>query len=363
MVRGALRTGRHEIVYFSMAHPGKQRMLRPEEGEVRLVALDELMALNGPLGKQIDALRKEDKFPWFDTQKRDSHPVYVDANDVTAYLLDRQGRVRSNADFQDLWSILGLSITFPVARRIGWRYHSPQALNGAGKPTHLGILLNGDGIHPPLLQEESGTNTTISPFVAVLATQVYAGWKEEGRIRYDTQHDQYYVRVGTERQEGDLKERYVGLEKRVSVVAASLASGLYTGTAKRADQAAMKRLHSFQEQEDPANKYFETKHFEIKLPGQRSKSAGMKAIGTLYFALIASIGRKNSPKRIAASVVTLDEAASLLFHADREYVERAFVEVGLRPYAGSAYRPEEVRRQLITPVMDATIKMYLQPAR
>lgn len=362
MVRGALNTGGPGTAYFTMTQRGQQKILRPEEGEVRLVALDELTALNETLGKQIDVLRKEDKFPWFDTQERDSHPVYVDANDVTAYLLDRQGRVRSNADFQDLWSALSMSITFPVRRRVGWNYHPAKALDGTGRLTHLGLLLNGNTRQQHSSQEEP--RATLSPFVAVLATQVYKWWKEEGHIRYDAQHNQYYVRVGAKGQTGDFKERHVGLEKRVSVGAAALASGLLEGKAKSYEHAAGKRMRRFEAEQDPATRYFESRKFEIK-GGGRSRVTGMKAIGTLYLSLIAPIGRKGPGPKAGASVVAIEDAAALLFHADIEYVQRAFETVGLQPFGeeGKAYRPEDVRKQLITPVMDAAVTMYLQPAR
>ena len=242
IAKGALRTGRVGAGYYSMTQPGSTKGLRPEEGDVRILALDELIALNETLGKQIDALRKDGRFPWHDTQGRDSHPVYIDVNDVTAHFFDRQGRVRTNSDFQALWSILATSTTIPVANRVGWHYHPAKALNDTGRPTHLGLMLNGSANGNPFqltapLQEP---RETISPFVIILATQVYEWWKEGGYIQHNTQHGQYYVRVGAKEQEGDFKERYVGLERRVSVGAAALASGLLDGHTTKLEHAAKK---------------------------------------------------------------------------------------------------------------------------
>ena len=361
IAKGALRTGRVGAGYYSMTQPGSTKGLRPEEGDVRILALDELIALNETLGKQIDALRKDGRFPWHDTQGRDSHPVYIDVNDVTAHFFDRQGRVRTNSDFQALWSILATSMTFPVANRVGWQYHPAKALNGTGKTTHRGLLLNGNASRQTAQLQESGE--TLSPFVAVLANKVFEWWKAEGHIQYNTQHGQYYVRVGAKGQEGDFKERYVGLERRVSVASASLSSGLRDGHAKSFDHAAMKRIRQFEKEEDPAEHYFQAKRHEIKRNDRRERGAGMKAIGTLYFTLIAPIGRKGSDEMVGASVVSLQDAATLLLHADVEYVQRSFEEAGLRPFAGIVYRPEDVRKRLITPVMDAEVKMYLQPVR
>src|SRR3989344_5638893 len=329
MARSALKTGRMEAGYYSMTQPGSLKGLRPEEGEVRLVSLDNLAELNSTLARDIEEQRERQCFPWFDTQGRDSQRVYFDANDVTAHFFDRQGRVRTNSDFQALWSILATSTTIPVANRVGWHYHPAKALNDTGRPTHLGLMLNGSANGNPFqltapLQEP---RETISPFVIILATQVYEWWKEGGYIQHNTQHGQYYVRVGAKEQEGDFKERYVGLERRVSVGAEALASGLLDGHTTKLEHA------------------------------------GMTAIGTLYLSLIAPIGRKGGEEIVGASVVSLHDAAALLFHADVEYVGRAFEEVGLRPFAGIVYRPEDVRKRLITPVMDAEVKMYLQPVR
>ncbi|HIH47940.1 TPA: hypothetical protein HA297_06650 [Candidatus Woesearchaeota archaeon] len=365
MARSALKTGRMEAGYYSMTQPGSLKGLRPEEGEVRLVSLDNLAELNSTLARDIEEQRERQCFPWFDTQGRDSQRVYFDANDVTAHFFDRQGRVRTNSDFQALWSILATSTTIPVANRVGWHYHPAKALNDTGRPTHLGLMLNGSANGNPFqltapLQEP---RETISPFVIILATQVYEWWKEGGYIQHNTQHGQYYVRVGAKEQEGDFKERYVGLERRVSVGAAALASGLLDGHTTKLEHAAMKRIRRFETEDDPAKRYFQPERREMKVEGRRSRLAGMTAIGTLYLSLIAPIGRKGGEEIVGASVVSLHDAAALLFHADVEYVGRAFEEVGLRPFAGIVYRPEDVRKRLITPVMDAEVKMYLQPVR
>ena len=365
IARSVLKTGREGAGHYRMTQPGSLKGLRPEEGDVRLVSLDNLAELNPTLAREIEEQRERQCFPWFDTQGRDSQRVYFDANDVTAHFFDRQGRVRTNSDFQALWSILATSMTIPVANRVGWHYHPAKALNGTGRPTHLGLMLNGSANGNPLqptapLQKP---RETISPFVIILATQVYEWWKAEGHIQYNAQHSQYYVRVGAKGREGDFKERYVGLERRVSVASASLSSGLLDGHAKSFDHAAMKRIRQFEKEEDPAEHYFQAKRHEIRRNDRRERGVGMKAIGTLYFTFIAPIGRKRGDVMVGASVVTLRDAAALLLHADVEYVQRSFEEVGLRPFARSAYRPEDVRKQLITPVMDAAIVLYLQPAR
>src|SRR3989338_11230958 len=363
IARSVLKTGREGAGYYSMTQPGSLKGFLPEEGDVSLVSLDNLAELNPTLARDIEEQRERQCFPWFDTQGRDSQRVYFDANDVTAHFFDRQGRVRTNSDFQALWSILATSTTIPVANRVGWHYHPAKALNDTGRPTHLGLMLNGSANGNPFqltapLQEP---RETISPFVIILATQVYEWWKEEGYIQYNGQHGQYYVRIGAKGQQGDFKERYVGLERRVSVGAAALASGLLEGHAKNLEHAAMKRLRRFEREDDPAKRYFQLEHHEVKPGERRSRSAGIKAMGTLYLALIAPIGKKGGEGIVGASVVTLGDAATLLLHADVEYVQRSFEEVGLRPFAGIAYRPEEVRKQLITPVMDATVRLYLQP--